>query len=301
VGALTGVFSFNQSKGAWTSSKDESGKSMGFARSIAWSADGKIWVRSLGGHPLAVFEGGQWRKIRTVNGFEIEPAGELLTSSSGSIWWVQNSGIHQYDSGKWQGPFSPPERTEQLFSVYPDEMKSVDWIASRKKGSLTRFVEAGIEARDGDLWMATRSVVVQFSPLTKKWAIHKLPIKLVGVFGVYEDSLSRIWFCDSRGTAVAIKADRPSIFYDLPESLLRQRLHFAYAEFSVNGICQDNSGQLLFATDVGLVSLNESRNEWSIYTTDNSALPDNHVSALLLDRAGRIWVGTGKGIVVLER
>lgn len=88
--------------------------------------------------------------------------------------------------------------------------------------------------------------------------------------------------------------------HDLPEILRKNRLNFYHTEFSVSGICEDKSGQVLFATDIGLISFKEKSNEWNLYTIDNSALPDNYVSALLIDKTGRIWVGTGKGIVVLD-
>ena len=36
--------------------------------------------------------------------------------------------------------------------------------------------------------------------------------------------------------------------------------------------------------------------EWTVYTSDNSGLPDNRVNEVKIDDDGNIWVGTEKGL-----
>lgn len=38
----------------------------------------------------------------------------------------------------------------------------------------------------------------------------------------------------------------------------------------------------------------------SAYSTSNSELPSNEISALIMDNSGRIWVGTNKGVAILD-
>lgn len=57
---------------------------------------------------------------------------------------------------------------------------------------------------------------------------------------------------------------------------------------------------MMFASDVGLISFKEDKNEWAVFTPENSGLPEGHITSIMEDRKGRIWLGTGKGIVVLE-
>ncbi|MFY9558149.1 MAG: two-component regulator propeller domain-containing protein, partial [Blastocatellia bacterium] len=301
VGTITRLYSFDEGTIRWTSSTDASGKSPGrSARTIAWSADGKLWVRSMVLRYLSVFEGDRWRKVETIHGFKVEPSAPLLASKSGIIWLAQKAGVYRYDKGKWQGPIGPPASVEHLFNVYSNE-KSFDSIAASKKETIIRFVSVGIEDRDGDLWMGTRSMVLRFSPNNREWTVYRLPTRLQGVFGIYEDAIGHIWFCDTTGGVAEFdKANSLWAVHDLLQVLRRNRQQFPYSEFYVNGICQDSSGQVLFGTDVGLIAFKAKNDEWNVYTSDNSGLPDNKVSALLVDRTRKIWIGTGKGIVVLD-
>ena len=57
---------------------------------------------------------------------------------------------------------------------------------------------------------------------------------------------------------------------------------------------------MIFGTKLGLINFNERDKEWQILTTENSVLPDNRITTIFEDRSGRIWVGTGAGIVILE-
>lgn len=71
----------------------------------------------------------------------------------------------------------------------------------------------------------------------------------------------------------------------------------------VNGIYQDNSGLMMFGTRAGLATLSESDNSWKLFKVDSMGLDNNfpgRIAAITADRSGRIWLGTGKGIVVLQ-
>jgi ligand-binding sensor domain-containing protein len=57
---------------------------------------------------------------------------------------------------------------------------------------------------------------------------------------------------------------------------------------------------MLFATERGLVTFLESEKKWAVYSSQNSGLPDDYITALMEDRAGRILLGTNRGVVVLE-
>ena len=66
-------------------------------------------------------------------------------------------------------------------------------------------------------------------------------------------------------------------------------------------IYQDRFGQMLLATDKGLISFNEAENIWQFYDSENSNLFGDIVTAIMEDRSGRIWLGTDKGIMILDK
>ena len=301
IGTITGLYSLDERTNHWSASIDEFGGSAGrFAQTIAWSNDRKLWVRSLVLHYLSVFDGERWRYVESAGAFKIEPSAPMLSSKSGKIWLALKSGILCYDNGNWRSlRLSAPDL--QLLSDVHSSENSLNTLQPGKREGESLRSAIGIEDRGGTLWLPTRRAIVGFNPGSETWRTYQLPNRLQQVVGVYEDAIGRIWFSDSKGcVAIFNKADNSWIVHDLPQSLYKKAPGLLQTSFSVNGICQDKSGTFMFATDVGLISFKEERGEWSVYTKDNSGLPSDVVSALLIDSEGKIWVGTGKGIVVLE-
>jgi ligand-binding sensor domain-containing protein len=44
----------------------------------------------------------------------------------------------------------------------------------------------------------------------------------------------------------------------------------------------------------------DSPNEWKLYTSKNSPLRGDHVTSILEDQGGAIWIGTNEETVVLQ-
>jgi hypothetical protein len=54
----------------------------------------------------------------------------------------------------------------------------------------------------------------------------------------------------------------------------------------------DTGGELLLATDAGLIVVNKSTLERTIFNTDNSSLTNNHIQTITQGQNGSIWIGT---------
>ncbi len=70
---------------------------------------------------------------------------------------------------------------------------------------------------------------------------------------------------------------------------------------AVNDILALTDGRMLIATDGGAAiwraaSQGEVSDEWTIFNTVNSPLPDQNVLSLAVDEAGRLWFGTSAGL-----
>lgn len=114
---------------------------------------------------------------------------------------------------------------------------------------------------------------------------------------IIEDSRNNLWFADPWDGDIAFyerKTDKWSIFNlrnKLPES--------GDFPFKLTGLAEDKNDVMLFTTTRGLVAFDQHKNEWQLFTPKNSGLPDTNITCIYKDKSGRIWLGTGKGIVVL--
>lgn len=70
---------------------------------------------------------------------------------------------------------------------------------------------------------------------------------------------------------------------------------------SVLSIAFDKQGNTWFGTNGdGLVRLDASQTNWTVYTTANSTLPSNCVYSVAVDKKGVVWVATAAGIVQIK-
>ena len=113
-----------------------------------------------------------------------------------------------------------------------------------------------------------------------------------GIYAVTTDSQGNIWIGSySGGVSVAVRASYPT------RILKHQRGNQnSLANNNINGIEEDHSGKLWFATDNGISILNEKTNTW------HHALKGTVVVTLCRAQSGNIWAGTyGDGVYLLDQ
>ena len=53
---------------------------------------------------------------------------------------------------------------------------------------------------------------------------------------------------------------------------------------------------LWIGTEMGLNKWEQELNKWTVFTTDNSEITDNHITCIVPDKKGNLWVGTKNGL-----
>ena len=104
-----------------------------------------------------------------------------------------------------------------------------------------------------------------------------------------------LWLC-SAANSWALDPGKMLTQYSLMSWEIPQGL----PQNTVEAIAQTPEGYLWFATQEGFARFDGVR--FTVFDRSNTPeLQSNLVNALLADRRGRLWVGTGKGVLVLER
>lgn len=282
VAAEGGVHLYDERRNVWTTFQTSAVKSpTSSMKMIAESEDGKIWVASipLVGPNLSQFDGYRWNIITR---FSL-PISTIFSGRNGTLWFGVGKELIPYRAGGWGKPLD----------------------VSRARGVEVHRIIAGLEDRDGNLWVGWRNGTLRLDAMGQ-WRDRVGQDKMAPASLIYEDLKGRIWFANL-GTVITVY-DKPSdswSIYDLRNVLAGK---FADDEDSrlppsdgVNSISQDGADQLMFGTRKGLVTYSESENRWDLLTSENSALPSETITALMEDRVGRMWIATAQGLVILDR
>lgn len=262
------------------------------------SGDKRIWAcgsrKSL--RPgLSFFNGNQWESPNISFSFDT-----VIQGSGGRLLFVVRDKLVAYDNGTWTEPV-------KVMAGY------------------TTF-EAGGRDSEGYLWLAD-TAIGRYDETNREWTRYTTTEQLgfaSQVSLVYEDRLGRIWVgCVKGDVAVYDKRADSWRVYKLKDHVPANLLADWYGYVGLDSIYQDKTGIMFFGTWRGLLTLKEeglssavrlpelpdlnsthrridSPNEWKIYTSKNSPLRGDHVTSILEDQGGAIWIGTNEEIIVLQ-
>jgi ligand-binding sensor domain-containing protein len=272
---------------------------------IGQSLDKKVWFASglttiRPGANLSCFDGVHWQKV-DASSEDLGPSTAvtaMFPGLDGRLWLAVKNELRVYDGRRWTLRIKLSEATGDDVPV---------------------TVRAGLQSRDGCIWLATSNGIVRFDQSKEQW-MKMYPIQRPGradddpalsiyarmaisdgVYRIYEDRNRRIWFgsAGSSGYQLVYDSRRDSwSHYELmnyfPDGL------GSGADMGLMVMYQDRTGRMMFGTKLGLLTLAENENKWELFTPGNSGLTDPRITSVLEDSGGRIWLGTGKGIVVLD-
>ena len=272
--------------------------------SIGWigqSGDDRLWFAGgdrspVSGSNLSCFDGEHWLKPDRIAPSSVlnDKVTAMFPGGNGKIWFAVKDRLAAYNGLEWK----PRIRLSE--AIQDDDAVTV---------------RAGLQDRSGYIWLGTTQGILRFNESRNEWAIcdpfERDPISpggslnspyaremaKRGVVAIYEDRRRRIWFIDAEGHVMIWKESEKTWTSDklslhLPSE--RRDLGFVHAMY------QDRRGQMMFATSRGLLVFSENNARWELLTQENSGLPDTLITSIFEDSSGRIWIGTGKGIVVLE-
>jgi ligand-binding sensor domain-containing protein len=296
IGGDSSLDRFDAAANKWTSSEEEGGDDVKSVHLIGQSEDKKLWFATgmiLGGR-LVRFDGKRWETLSRDSNVPplqntVYSVNAIFPGRGGNLWFSVGASLFAYDKGRWV-------QTLDVSSIINRPLR----------------INAAIEDREGHIWLTgPPDNILRIDPTEAGWVSYSKPDGIRSVTHVrcmYQDRDGRIWFGGSDGIVASYddRVDRWRTF-DLHTYLggdskteLLMLSGGPDLTTSVRMIYQDRSGQMMFLTPSGLVVSSADASRWDVFGADNSALPSNNVYSVLEDNVGRIWLGTSKGIVVLE-
>jgi hypothetical protein len=165
--------------------------------------------------------------------------------------------------------------TARIYVTLEDTSKWVSYLTSNS-GINSNYVKAIASSKKGNNWIGTGVSLQMFDG--KKWTNYSPANSILksGVVNILKmDNEDRLWI----GTEVGLYAFKDNIFQDYSSALPSQ---------SVTAIKIDKD-VIWVGTRNGLLKMSNSGNQ--VYTTFNSGLKDDYITAIEVDDAGNKWVG----------
>ena len=120
------------------------------------------------------------------------------------------------------------------------------------------------------------------------------------IYSMIQDRKGRVWIATEQGAAY-IDAETDLFESDaiIQPEVMDNNGENPITSLIIQALCQSTDGQIWIGTqNLGVYVLNEEATEITAhYTTDNSAMPSNSILSLASSADGRVYVGTGEGLV----
>ncbi len=286
----------------YTTVNTSNGLAADWIECILQTRDGAMWIGTRAGG-LSRFDGTSWTRFTTAGPLTFGDVTALREDASGLLWVGSSAGLARYDGRTWRA------------------YTTADGLAGN-------MVAALVIDRGGNRWIATDGGVSRYDG--ESWTAHAAAgLGTYGAQAMMEDRDGNVWAATAG--AGAARYDRATW-----TSVTTASTAGGLASDVVNGVVQDSTGALWFATLSGASRFDGSAwrtftpadglagsnvtalacdssgavwfgttaglsrydgATWTSYTTA-SGLPANRVRALFVDRAGRVWCGTIAGVAV---
>ena len=233
-----------------------------------------------------------------------------VSSFDGRRWWNDFGPSRSNLKGFIQAMF--PGKDGKLWFAISNKLAAYDgreWSFLKPVAKKVNGIQSGIQDSEGYIWLGTMQGVFRVDQYKQEWRVYS-EVASRFVRSIYEDRKGRIWFADQDDRIAVYKKDTDAwTYYSLPAYMVRiprpsepdfkHTDKLAAIRLGIDAIHEDRAGKILFATPKGLFSFVEKENKWELFTQQNSNLPSDLITCITEDDSGRIWIGTGKGLIVL--
>lgn len=292
------------------------------ATALHTSGDGRLWVGTVGG--LSVLEGERFVSYRNANGI-IGPVFALEESANGDFWMGSDWGVQRlsphgllsYDAA--DGIADPgvdslsEDQAGEVVALHNGTRVQLSVLGKNRFDPVAVRLPAGVTTPGwalgqallqdhlGEWWLPTLQGLCRFGKAASARALASArPVHVYtasdglatnDVFVVFEDSRGNVWISTgspvTNGLALWRRAaDRIERFRDGPGlPPLRTSLPTAFAEDRGHCVWIAFNG-------AGLVRYRDGR--FDLFQAGDG-VPEGWIRALLVDRAGRIWIASGGG------
>lgn len=309
----TGTGLFIRSGEGWQRLGPREGLPVDWARIALEDREGSLWIGSTGLHRQ--LGGGVWRGYGARDGLLSDVARALHQDRSGQLWVGTEKGIARAHASGFQALPGTTSNTVRSIQEGPDGLLYLAGLpievlrANPRTGRVERFgEEAGLVRgkrifrlvldREGVLWVATDGgglMAAQTGPGPLRFTSVPLPggDGTEYVSGLALDRQGRLWASGEKGLAVREKGIWRR--FTLNDGL--KQTHVAYLLPLRNG---EFVAAYFEATGLSRLRYENGRLQVSELTGSTSALNAQKVYMLGEDRKGRLWVGTGQGVFLLD-
>lgn len=279
----------------------EQGLPENYVRSLAQTRDGYIWVASDEG--VSRFDGVNFFSLGLHEGFQSGPVRVLYADTRGGLWiGTVDGGLNCWQDEKLSKFTSHDGLPSDSITALAEDGNGRLWVGTQsglttlEAGRLTALKGAEIFSgrtittiyrdHEGAMWIGASGVGIytyrngNFIPLRDP-ALDGL---LQDPHCLIVDRKGRVWI--GAGDAFVLCRDGNQwLRFGMPRHLATHYIS-ALAEGPDETVWAGSAGEGLFKFKAGkLVAINAS-----------SGLPDNIVEALVMDREGKLWVGTHGGL-----
>ena len=255
----------------------EDGLSQSAVISIAQDKQGFMWFGTKDG--LNKYNGNTFKVYRTSER-EKDYILALHASRNGDLWIGSKSGLSRYNS-----------LTDSFLDINSTNDKS-----GLKKGEAVNSI---YESDEGTVWVGTQNGLYHLDP-SQSNKIQKLQagnkkVDFGEIYAIYQDTFKNIWAGGRQGLfRIKVKGKGYEILkYKISEGVN-----------DITSITGDEKGNLWISRQYnGIVFYNSRQNNFKHYLFDNknnNGPADNTVRKAIIDKKGKIWIGTLKGLSVFD-
>jgi ligand-binding sensor domain-containing protein len=277
-------------------------------RTFAERANGELLLTTFHGRIFEV-SGDQWRPLPAPPGVSRGYFGQV--DQAGQWWVVQHRFVGRWDGKHWR-----------------------ETIVVADRPGLHSESVGGAAARDGGMWVLLGQELCKYRGETEV-ARFQLRENPCAIWSLTEDSRGHVWICTHDKGLCEISPTGEMKRWTAPDAIPHQSTRFVFEDREhnlwvgtsggglnrlkpkpfqsfgaesglskpmVTSVCTEPSGQLLIGTyGGGVFRLGPSGLRRVIWSEPLRGRPDN-VQSVLVDRAGRIWVGAYEdGLWIMEQ
>lgn len=287
--------------------------------SIIEDNNGIIWAATMG-EGVYRYDGKSFVNFTVQDGLTTNLVYTMMEDKEGNIWFGTTDGVSRYNGTSFTNfPFSIMEANTNT----PLSQQSRDPLKAHFKQY--KEVWSMLQDRTGKIWLGTTNGVYcfdgdTFMSIAGLDTSKNMSIKHMTVTAIAEDTKGDIWFtswadglCRFDGTSItkvsshgegfnSMLLDREGIFWlgrrdDKDGGVYRYDGRTFTKVFIgmpyITEMEEDTNGNIWFSNvpNGGVIHYNPSTSEIISRFTRKDGLPNNHISAVTIDKSGTVWFG----------
>jgi signal transduction histidine kinase/ligand-binding sensor domain-containing protein/DNA-binding response OmpR family regulator len=211
--------------------------------------------------------------LSSADGLSSDMVNAILKDKYGYMWFATEDGLNKFDGNH--------------FTTYRHNGKNNNSIGSNQ-------VLALHEDAAGNLWVGTNAGIAMYDRQADSFLNFDL-LSNIAAISISSDALGKIWIGGHGGLRIlnarTRKFEKLSLFGSQSNPLMFKSIPTLY---------RDRQNRMWLGANDGLYLYHSSRKKFMHYNIGNKTA-DNHVSAIVEDLKGNIWVGSIQGVSMLAQ